>query len=131
MENCLQQIAFLGLAQDLGLHAGIGTRQETFWGFSFLKKTENKKGGTVNLFLEISSSSDTASSIKVKIFTLADSFPNHLFLILSQLKFISIVLLGGSPCVSQLIDFCLSTFIRELIKNVLGLFFQVQLEHFF
>lgn len=45
MENCLQQIAFLGLAQDLGLHAGIGTRQETFWGFSFLKKTENKKRG--------------------------------------------------------------------------------------
>lgn len=116
MENCLQQIAFLGLAQDLGLHAGIGTRQETFWGFSFLKKTENKKGGTVNLFLEISSSSDTASSIKVKIFTLADSFPNHLFLILSRSKFISIVLLGGSQCVFQLIDFCLSTFIRELIK---------------
>lgn len=118
MENCLQQIAFLGLAQDLGLHAGTGTRQETFWGFSFLKKTENKKGGggTVNLFLEISSSSDTASSIKVKIFTLADSFPNHLFLIHSQSKFISTVLLGGSPCVSQLIDFGLSTFIRELIK---------------
>lgn len=111
MENCLQQIAFLGLAQDLGLHAGIGT-----WGFSFLKKTENKNGGTVNLFLEISSSSDTASSIKVEIFTLADSFPNHLFLILSRSKFISVVLLGGSQCVSQLIDFCLSTFIRELIK---------------
>lgn len=36
MENCLQQMAFLGLAQDLGLHSGTGTRQETFWGFSFL-----------------------------------------------------------------------------------------------
>lgn len=45
MENCLQQIAFLGLAQDLGLHAGIGTRQETFWGFSFLKKNRKQKRG--------------------------------------------------------------------------------------
>lgn len=94
----------------------LGQDKKPFGDSAFLKKTENKKGGTVNLFLEISSSSDTASSIKVEIFTLADSFPNHLFLILSRSKFISIVLLGGSPCVSQLIDFCLSTFIRELIK---------------
>lgn len=104
MENWLQQIAFLGLAQDLGLHSGTGTRQGIFWGFSFLKKTENKKWGTVNLFLEISSSSGTASSIKVKILALADSFSNHLFLILSQTKFVSTVLLGRSQCVSQLID---------------------------
>lgn len=94
----------------------LGQNKKPFGDSAFLKKQKTKKGGTVNLFLEISSSSDTASSIKVKIFTLADSFPNHLFLIHSQSKFISTVLLGGSPCVSQLIDFGLSTFIRELIK---------------
>lgn len=95
----------------------LGQDKKPFGDSAFLKKQKTKRGGgTVNLFLEISSSSDTASSIKVKIFTLADSFPNHLFLIHSQSKFISTVLLGGSPCVSQLIDFGLSTFIRELIK---------------
>lgn len=49
MENCLQQIAFLGLAQDLGLHAGTGTGQETFWGFSFLKKKKKNRKQTFPL----------------------------------------------------------------------------------
>lgn len=36
MEYCLQQIAFLGLAQNLDLHSGTQTWQKTFWGVSFL-----------------------------------------------------------------------------------------------
>jgi hypothetical protein len=60
----------------LGLQLSLKKKKE--------RKKENKnKGGLVNLFLEIPSNSDTASSIKVKIFALADSIFKHLFLMLA------------------------------------------------
>lgn len=107
--------------------------KKPFGDSAFFKKKKNRKqkrGGTVNLFLEISSSSDTASSIKVKIYPgrfIPQSFVSHTLPVEIHLN-----------CIARRVSVCIPIdrflpfyFYKGTHKNVLGLFFQVQLEQFF